>query len=394
MSAVEVSMLSTISQKPDDHRIQITSNDGTLIRQWDNAGGGNGRLFLPHDAQVGDDGNLFVTDSGNSRIVEMRANGEFVRQIGSRGVGQGEFVDPGAMVSDGHGGLLVADRALSRVQDLSMDGAVRAVWGSAGTGDGQFGWLSPSGLAVGPDGTIYAVDLDGNRVEHFTADGHFLGWAGRCDGGSNCDVAHAHSKGFRCTASSCTGLGSGSDPGQFSNPYDLTFDRSGRLLVTDYGNGRVEVYNLTNDGLETWPIPPLQSGQSSYTAAGIAVDGAGHVYVTSVRWDNDTLAILDGSGHMLGRWGSSGGGITQFYIATRVRVSNDRVIVTDTGNHRISRFHLFSQGDENQGGTDVVRPNTAPSPSTPGFSSPTSGNSCAANWPASTALCPLWSGWK
>ena len=317
--------------------IVITTADGTVIRHWDNAGSDVERLFDPHDAEPLPDGNILVSDSGNSRLLELTPNGEQVRQIGARGEGPGEFIDPAALVPDQHGGLLVADIALGRIQDLTSDGQVRAVWGSTGTADGHFS-SGPSGLTVAPDGTIYAVDRSDNRVEHFTADGQFLGWAGGCTGGAECNVALGHSRGFDCTQATCTGLAAGSGPGQFNQPYDAAFDSAGRLLVTEIGNGRVQVMNLENDMQKLWPIPPAQPGQSA-TPAGIAVDRRNHTYVTDPA--SDTVLVLDGAGHPLARWGSPGGGRRQFSVPTRVRVTDETVYVTDTGNSRILRFHIF-----------------------------------------------------
>lgn len=334
-----------------DQRIQITSADGTLKRQWDNAGGARGRLAWPRDAQPIGNGNLLVSDSTNARIVEFTEDGTFVRQIGSKGSGPGEFLFPDALVRDGHGGVLIGDNYLSRVQDLTLDGHVRSVWGSAGTGDGQFS-SGPRGLAVAPDGTVYAVDIDGHRVEHFTANGGFLGWAGRCSDGPNCDVAHGHSRGFRCTAATCTGLSAGRGPGQFDRPYELAFDNAGRLLVTEINNGRVQAMNLDGNTSDLWPIPPPQPSQS-VAPEGIAVDRWNHVYVAD--FTNNSILILDGHGHLLGRWGSLGGGKTQLTLPTRVRVSGDTVFVTDTGNSRILRFHTFP-GDEASGPPGQAQP--------------------------------------
>src|SRR5205809_2266776 len=56
-------------------------------------------------------------------------------------------------------------------------------WGSYGSAPGQF--MYPTGLAVGPDGSVYVADLNNNRVQKFNNDGTFIlqwGTAGSGDG--------------------------------------------------------------------------------------------------------------------------------------------------------------------------------------------------------------------
>src|SRR5918998_4658670 len=54
---------------------------------------------------------------------------------------------------------------------------VDGIFGSSGTGDGQFRYVS--GVAVAPDGSVYVADINGFRVQRFTADGTFMSkWGG------------------------------------------------------------------------------------------------------------------------------------------------------------------------------------------------------------------------
>jgi DNA-binding beta-propeller fold protein YncE len=79
-------------------------------------------------------------------------------------------------------------------------------WGSLGSGPGEFN--SPRGIAVASNGTLYVVDTNNNRIQHFDGHDTFLSsW------GSFCDLS---------TGNGCIGDGSG----QFYLPWGIAI--SGR----------------------------------------------------------------------------------------------------------------------------------------------------------------------
>ena len=61
--------------------------------------------------------------------------------------------------------MYLGDLSLERIQKFLPDGTFLSKWGSPGSGDGQFDSLN--GIAVGPNGDVYAVDRLGYRVHWF-----------------------------------------------------------------------------------------------------------------------------------------------------------------------------------------------------------------------------------
>jgi len=53
----------------------------------------------------------------------------------------------------------------SRAMRLSLGGSVEATFGRHGNYDGQF--MIGRDIAVGSDGAVYVVDVEGNRVQKF-----------------------------------------------------------------------------------------------------------------------------------------------------------------------------------------------------------------------------------
>ncbi len=105
--------------------------------------------------------------------------------------------------------------------------------GSFGAGAGELD--APRGVAIGPDGTAYVAENEGNRVSVFAADGSFVRAMGKGVSPGGGDV---------CTgATGCqTGLDDGSDEA-LPSPFGVALGPEGRLFVSDLGNNRVVVYD-------------------------------------------------------------------------------------------------------------------------------------------------------
>ncbi len=179
-----------------------------------------------------------------------------------------------ALLPDGE--RLVADRRANRIFRLDASGAVRAVIGGAGSQPGRFN--EPWGVAVDEEGNIYVADTFNHRVQKFDAQGNLLlAWGS--PGATNA-------------------------PGQgnqtlFFGPRALAFDRQGRLLVTDTGNKRVQVFDREGNFIAQFGGAGAGPGQMN-EPVGIAVDDAGNIYVADV-W-NRRVQVFDPDYRFLRAW--------------------------------------------------------------------------------------------
>jgi DNA-binding beta-propeller fold protein YncE len=116
------------------HRIQKFAPDLTLVTTWGVPGTSSDDpliLFGPRDIAIAQDGSLWVTDTGNNRVLHFTADGEPLGAL--RGL---EFSEPVGVTSLQHGGLLVADAWSSRIlrfgpgPDNAYVGEIDARWTS------------------------------------------------------------------------------------------------------------------------------------------------------------------------------------------------------------------------------------------------------------------------
>ena len=98
----------------------------------------------PAGVAIGDDGTIYVVETGSSRISVYGADGALIRRFGGPGIEPGRLQSPQAVGIGPGGALFVADSGNHRIQVLGPDGAPRRAWGTDGTAPGQFN--EPSGI--------------------------------------------------------------------------------------------------------------------------------------------------------------------------------------------------------------------------------------------------------
>lgn len=344
------------------------TSDYTVLLQWGDQAPA-GQFNEPMGAAVDAEGYVYVADKDNARIQKFTADGEFVTAWGSLGNNAGQFSKPRDVAVGSSGTIYVIDEFLARVQKFTADGTFLGMWGSqcvlltgegcvdpdgAGpleVGDGQFG--SPRGIAVGDAGNVYVVDGN-SRVQKFTSDGTFIAKWGR----------------------------QGTGRREFNGPRAIAVDAEGNVYVGDISrsdNGRIQKFTPDGNFVRQWLSRPIEiggfrypwptfvqgiavDGDTVYVTAdsfvqtyatdgaflemwpgldegagenlalmwlrGIAVDAAGHVYVTD---DYHRLRKFAADGSFVAQWGGLGTGDRQLYDAQALGIDTQGNVYIGSG---------------------------------------------------------------
>jgi len=267
------------------------AEDYIFVREWGGPGSDRNGFDQPRGIAIGQQGNLYVTDQNNHRVVIFDRLGEYTGEWGSYGSSAGMFIFPAGIAVASDGTVLVSDSGNHRVQRFTSDGEFLGQWGEEGTGDGEFVQLE--GIAAGPDSLMAVCDSGTSSFSIYTLDGTFVGRfpsvlarGAAFDAASDIFTAGCRSDGVTRTDRS----------GQFIEALGPD------LCVTD-----------------------------------LAVDGTGKIYL--LDYDLDRLDILDPAGDVISTIGASGAGPGEFDRPGGVAVSPEGwVYIADTANNRIQVF--------------------------------------------------------
>jgi len=243
-------------------------------------------LSYPNGIVVDAEGNLFISDQSNKSIRKVTPTG-LVSTILDSSIVQ----SPQGVALDSAGNLYIADVgaipqsptssiSVPRIWKRTPDGKTSIVaggtWGFSGDGTSAVAARigRPSGIAAGPDGTLYIADAENDRVRKVTKSGVISTVLG--------NGTHDFS-----------GDGGPATSAQISFPRGVALDSLGNLFIAGTSNARVR--KITANGIISTiagirprdPFDPGDTGDGGPATAAeisvgdVAVDTAGNVYIAS-----------------------------------------------------------------------------------------------------------------
>jgi DNA-binding beta-propeller fold protein YncE len=288
----------------DNNRIvRLDAASGTCLSSFGSVGSGNGQFRAPRSLTDDEAGGLWVTEGGNSRLQHVSKTGAYLGKIGAYGTGNAEFRSPHCVFLDGP--LVdVCDTFNYRIQRFSVgaggapsyDSTVGGVQPTAGGFNGAFD------VAFAPNGQMYTVDWFNHRIQKFTADGTFLTQWG----------------------------GYGSKDGSLIFPRGVVVTPDGStVVVTDSENNRIDLFSTSGTFLSK--VKPAGTTFNRPYQTALAPDGSYWVADTN----NSRILHLSSSGNVLANW--NGGGTIKKPRGIAVDPSG-AVYVANTGMNRVEKY--------------------------------------------------------
>jgi uncharacterized protein (TIGR03663 family) len=200
-----------------NHRIQKFTAQGKFVAKW---GFGISEdlndpygMYGPRGIDVGADGLIYVTDTGNKRIIVFDDQGKFVSQLGEAGFGPEQFSEPVGIDVGDSGLAFVADTWNQRVQALQTDGDGGLLSLTRWDVDGWYGKgiTNYPYIASDADNHVFITDPESPRIVEYTSTGELVRYWGAF----------------------------GADLAGMNLPTGISSDGKGGLWVVDTGNGRV-----------------------------------------------------------------------------------------------------------------------------------------------------------
>ena len=162
----KVYVADTAHTKSTRHTVKIFGLDGALLGEIGaERGNGPGKFSFPTYVSLDTNGNLYVTDTLNSRVQMFDAEGKYVKSFGSRGDGWGMFDKPKGVAVDSFGNVYIADSGWSNVQIFNPKGEVLMFFGGRGPIPGML--KNPTDVVIDKQNRIYVGDFLNHRVEMY-----------------------------------------------------------------------------------------------------------------------------------------------------------------------------------------------------------------------------------
>lgn len=320
------------------------------------------RLMWPHESSGEVPRYLYVGDlTGENNFVRPASQAKETRNAIARffdiiiGEEPPLLLDrPQMGTVDTSGRILVTDMGRAAVFVFDEAAGEMSVWGKA---VGAVNFLSPVGIAVGPEGQTFVADPDLGLVARLDREGSPLSPIGKgllqrptgvaYEAKSKrlfvADTAAHEIKVFDLEGKLLSTIGEhGEGPLQFNYPTHIALQHE-KLYVSDSLNSRVQVISApTGRYLGTLGRRGLFVG-NMVRPKGVAADSDHNVYVAESEYDY--LLVYNRRGEFLIPIGGVGSGPGKFHLPAGVWVdARNRIFVADMLNGRVAVFQ-FLGGD-------------------------------------------------
>lgn len=246
-------------------------------------------------------GDIFVVDKGiDERIWKFQVNGNQILNYSHLKLNRISY--PYIAIDKDSNLYVVENDKIAKfdsngisVKTFGPTASLEVCWGIKG--------IYPSGIAVGSNGNVFAVDARMNCVHRFDSEGNFIGsWTGdvkepdrrmslpisprviTIDSHDNiylCDTPSNKIQKFDSNGKLLLEFGSfGSDNGQFNNPVDIAVEFYGNIYVADKGNNRIQIFSSEGKWIGKWGKRGIEDGQL-ISPTSIMIDPEGKAYVAS-----------------------------------------------------------------------------------------------------------------
>jgi sugar lactone lactonase YvrE len=263
------------------------------------------QLATPSGVAVDSSGNLFISDSSNSRVRKVASTGIITTLAGNGTPGYpgdgGPAINaqlgwPTGIAADNNGNVFIAEESTHRIRRVSPNGVIDTV---AGTGIAGFGGdggpatsaqlASPVGVAVTGGGSLFVVQLGWARVRMVSPGGTITTVA--CCG----------------TPYEFSGDGGPAISAGLFNPYGIAVDPAGNLFIADTADNRVRkvspsgIINTVagNGGAVIYDEAPLGDGGQAANAQlrypwSVAAGNGGDIFIADTEANRIRRVTRDG----------------------------------------------------------------------------------------------------
>ena len=323
----------------------------------------------PAGVAFGRRNNIYVVDSGNSRIVKFNIKGGYIRQWGIEGKATGEFMVPLFAAAYGNPErIYIVDSGNSRIQVFKPDGNFVSEFGISKNPKRML--LQPTFVGFAYD-KIYAANSGSDDIMIYLKNGQFYerkgsssiqegsaavnapaqnganggspqNSAGNAGKSSNNSAGGGNAAGGSAAGSQTSAPAPAVSPVELKKPVSIAFSKK-YIYISDYKLSKILVYNRQFDYIGSIGTPG-QAGYQLYHPVGIVYKN-GYLYVANYGRSLLTVFKLDNGYNVIKTYnfGTPGTGRDNFNHESNISISlnGEYLAVADTNNNRILIYRIF-----------------------------------------------------
>jgi len=224
-----------------NNRIIVVDSSGKRKFEFGQKGAGQGEFKYPMGIDISDDGNVFIADTGNHRIQVFSLKGDFKYMFKVKSGSKEKPSDPvDVLVSGLNNYVYISDNDNHKIKVYNQNGTFEFEWGKFGEEPGKFRY--PGILAQNEYNEIFVVDVLNTRVQKFDPFGNFIAEIGSW----------------------------GVLPGKLFRPKGVAVDKKNRVFVSDSYMGVIQVF--TDLGRFIGVVCENNNNRSFVAPVGIVID--------------------------------------------------------------------------------------------------------------------------
>ena len=267
------------------------------------------QLQNPYGIAVdGEDGLIYIADTGNILIKVFNLMGEYQTSFGESGTEEGQLLSPQAIAIDtANNDVYLLDVVVHKVLKFHRSGdsyTFVSSFGAMGTGDGECSF--PRDIELGQAGNVYVCDSGNGRILRFSSSGNWL-------------------------STITPGVG-----GTLANPYGIDLDHEGNIYIADTENHRVVKLAPNGTLLMAFGSYGTAAGQFRYPQD-VALDLSGNIFVADT--DNQRIQKFEPDGTYMSSFGS----FAELLSPQKVVIDDDyKLYVVDSNTNEFKIYDVRS----------------------------------------------------
>jgi sugar lactone lactonase YvrE len=273
---------------------------------------GTATLSQPLGMDIDPDGNLYIADSGNNRILKCNRRGELLREAGGFGFDKQQFDRPVDVWAGNGLDVFVVDYNNQRLERYDKDLNYISSYYSDELQDESLQFGYPAAVGLSANGEIFLAEHEFNRVLRIDSFGKPKASFGDFNWGE----------------------------GRLARPAKILIDANRKIFVSDSTADEIVEYDYYGNFLQRFGARMLRdpSGMAWQRAEG-GEQRASDLLIVAER-GNHRIVCFNKEGEKVFDFGKPGRGPEEFSFPADVAVHGNRIFVLDTGNNRVQMFEL------------------------------------------------------